>query len=63
MDSPEEYSNIIVVANANKVIENGTLRPNSVCFIKSVDFYVETAAGSNTYVKYTTTVNDYVEVK
>ena len=63
LDNPEDYSNIIVVANANKVIENGTLRPNSVCFIKSVDFYVETAAGSNTYVKYTTTVNDYVEVK
>lgn len=63
LDSTEDYSNIIVVANANKVVENGTLRPNSVCFIKSVDFYVETASGSNTYVKYTTTVNDYVEVK
>ena len=39
------------------------LKPGSVCYVKSVDFYVETAEGSNTYVKYTVNVNDYVEVK
>lgn len=63
LDDASDYSNIKVVVNANKVTENGTLKVGSVCFVKSVDFYVETAEGSNTYVKYTATVNDYVEVK
>jgi len=51
------------VVNANKVEDGGLLKPGSVCFVKSVDFYVETAEGSNTYVKYKVNVNDYVEVK
>ena len=63
LDSVDDYSNIKVVVKANSVQENGVLKPNSVCYVKSVDFYVETSAGSNTYVKYTVTVNDYVEVK
>ena len=63
LDSADDYNNIKVVVKANRVQENGVLKPNSVCFVKSVDFYVETTDGSNTYVKYTATVNDYVEVK
>lgn len=63
LDDSADYTNIKLVVNANKVEENGVLKPGSVCFVKSVDFYVETADGSNTYVKYTATVNDYVEVK
>ncbi len=63
LDDSADYSNIKMVVNANKVEDNGVLKPGSVCFVKSVDFYVETAEGSNTYVKYTVTVNDYVEVK
>ena len=63
LDDSSDYSGIKLVVNANKVAENGMLKPGSVCFVKSVDFYVETAAGSNTYVKYTVNVNDYVEVK
>lgn len=63
LDDSSDYSGIKLVVNANKVAENGMLKPGSVCFVKNVDFYVETAAGSNTYVKYTVNVNDYVEVK
>ena len=63
LDSSEDYVNIKLAVNANKVEDGGLLKPGSVCFVKSVDFYVETAEGSNTYVKYTVTVNDYVEVK
>ena len=63
LDGSEDYGNIKLAVNANKVEEGGLLKPGSVCFIKSVDFYVETAEGSNTYVKYSVTVNDYVEVK
>lgn len=63
LDDSTDYSSIKIVVNANKVEESGVLKPGSVCFVKSVDFYVETATGSNTYVKYTATVNDYVEVK
>lgn len=63
LDDSSDYSNIKLVVNANKVEDGGMLKPGSVCFVKSVDFYVETALGSNTYVKYTVTVNDYVEVK
>ena len=63
LDNSEDYSNIRISVNANKVEDGGLLKPGSVCYVKSVDFYVETAEGSNTYVKYTVTVNDYVEVK
>lgn len=63
LDDSSDYSNIKLVVNANKVEDSGMLKPGSVCFVKTVDFYVETALGSNTYVKYTVTVNDYVEVK
>ena len=63
LDDASDYSSIKLVVNANKVEDGGMLKPGSVCFVKSVDFYVETAAGSNTYVKYTVIVNDYVEVK
>ena len=63
LDDTSDYSNIKLKVNANKVEDGGMLKPGSVCFVKSVDFYVETAVGSNTYVKYTVTVNDYVEVK
>ena len=63
LDDATDYSGIRLVVKANQVVDNGVLKPNSVCFIKSVDFYVETADGSNTYVKHTVTVNDYVEVK
>jgi len=63
LDSADDYNNIKIVVNANRVQENGVLKPNSVCFVRSVDFYVETSEGSNTYVKHTATVNDYVEVK
>lgn len=63
LDDVSDYSGIQLVVNANKVEDGGMLKVGSVCYVKSVDFYVETAAGSNTYVKYTVTVNDYVEVK
>lgn len=63
LDDSSDYGNIKLVVNANKVEDGGLLKPGSVCFVKSVDFYVETATGSNTYVKYKVTVNDYVEVK
>jgi len=63
LDDSSDYSSIKLVVKANKVSEGGMLRPGSVCFVKSVDFYVETALGSNTYVKHTVNVNDYVEVK
>ena len=63
LDDSSDYSGIKLVVKANKVEDGGMLKPGSVCFVKSVDFYVETAAGSNTYVKYTVNVNDYVEVK
>ncbi len=63
LDNSEDYGNIKLAVNANKVENGGLLKPGSVCFVKSVDFYVETAEGSNTYVKYSVTVNDYVEVK
>ncbi len=63
LDDGGDYGNIKLVVNANRVEDGGMLKPGSVCFVKSVDFYVETAAGSNTYVKYTVTVNDYVEIK
>jgi len=63
LDSTEDYSNIKLSVNANKVEDSGLLKPGSVCYVKSVDFYVETAEGSNTYVKYTVNVNDYVEIK
>lgn len=63
LDNSEDYGSIKLSVNANKVEDGGLLKPGSVCFVKSVDFYVETAEGSNTYVKYSATVNDYVEVK
>ena len=63
LDDTTDYSNIKLVVKANKVEDGGMLKPGSVCFVKSVDFYVETATGSNTFVKYTVNVNDYVEVK
>ena len=63
LDDSSDYSNIKLVVNANRVNDGGLLKPGSVCFVKSVEFYVETAEGSNTYVKYKVTVNDYVEVK
>ena len=63
LDDASDYANIKVSVNANKVEDGGVLKPGSVCFVKSVDFYVETAQGSGTYVKYTATVNDYVEIK
>ena len=63
LDDSSDYGNIKLVVNANKVEDGGLLKPGSVCFVKSVDFYVETAEGSNTYVMYKVTVNDYVEVK
>ncbi|MBR6643141.1 MAG: Ig-like domain-containing protein [Lachnospiraceae bacterium] len=63
LDNAEDYGNIKLSVNANKVEDGGLLKPGSVCFVKSVDFYVETAEGSNTYVKYTVNVNDYVEIK
>lgn len=63
LDDSSDYNNIKLVVKSNKVTDSGILKPGSVCFIKSVDFYVETAEGSNTYVKHTVTVNDYVEVK
>ena len=63
LDDSTDYGNIKLVVKSNKVEDGGILKPGSVCFIKSVDFYVETAEGSNTYVKHTVTVNDYVEVK
>ncbi|MBP3568147.1 MAG: Ig-like domain-containing protein [Lachnospiraceae bacterium] len=63
LDNSEDYGNIKLAVNANKVEDGGILKPGSVCFVKSVDFYVETAEGSNTYVKYSVTVNDYVEIK
>ena len=63
LDDSSDYSNIKLVVNANKVEDGGLLKPGSVCFVKSVEFYVETADGSNTYVKYKVNVNDYVEVK
>ena len=63
LDNSEDYGTIKLAVNANKVEDGGLLKPGSVCFVKSVDFYVETAEGSNTYVKYSVTVNDYVEIK
>ncbi len=63
LDDSSDYANIKLAVNANRVEDGGLLKPGSVCFVKSVDFYVETADGSNTYVKYTVNVNDYVEVK
>jgi len=63
LDDSSDYGNIKLVVNANRVDDSGLLKPGSVCFVKSVEFYVETAEGSNTYVKYKVTVNDYVEVK
>lgn len=63
LDDASDYANIKVSVNANKVEDGGVLKAGSVCFVKSVDFYVETAQGSGTYVKYTATVNDYVEIK
>lgn len=63
LDDATDYNGIRIVVNANQVTDNGVLKPNSVCFVKSVDFYVETAEGSNTYVQHTVIVNDYVEVK
>jgi len=63
LDDSGDYGNIKLVVNANRVDDSGILKPGSVCFVKSVEFYVETAEGSNTYVKYKVTVNDYVEVK
>lgn len=63
LDDAGDYANIKVSVNANKAENGGVLKVGSVCFVKSVDFYVETAEGSNTYVKYTATVNDYVEIK
>ncbi len=63
LDDISDYGNIKLVVTANRVEDGGLLKPGSVCFVKSVDFYVETAEGSNTYVKHKVTVNDYVEVK
>lgn len=63
LDDSSDYGNIKLVVNANRVDESGALKPGSVCYVKTVDFYVETAEGSNTYVKHTVKVNDYVEVK
>lgn len=63
LDDASDYTNIKVSVNANKVADGGVLKAGSVCFVKSVDFYVETEAGSDTYVKHTVTVNDYVEIK
>ena len=63
LDDSSDYGNIKLVVNANKVEDGGALKPGSVCFVKTVDFYVETAEGSNTYVKHTVKVYDYVEVK
>lgn len=63
LDDISDYSNIKLVVNANRVEDSSMLKPGSVCYVKSVDFYVETAEGSNTYVKYTVAVNDYVEIK
>ena len=63
LDDSSDYGNVKLVVNANRVEDGGFLKPGSVCYVKSVDFYVETAEGSNTYVKYKVTVNDYVEIK
>jgi len=63
LDDSSDYGNIKLVVNANRVDDSGALKPGSVCYVKSVDFYVETAEGSNTFVKHTVKVNDYVEVK
>ena len=63
LDDSSDYTNIKLVVNANRLEDNSLLKPGSICFIKSVEFYVETAEGSNTYVKHKVTVNDYVEVK
>lgn len=63
LDDPEDYNGIRIAVNANQVTDNGALKPNSVCYIRTIDFYVETAEGSNTYVQHTVNVNDYVEVK
>ncbi|MGN0505101.1 MAG: Ig domain-containing protein [Lachnospiraceae bacterium] len=63
LDDSSDYTNIRISVTANKLEDGGVLKPGSVCYVKSVDFYVETAVGSGTYVKYTATVNDYVEVK
>lgn len=63
LDDISDYSNIKLVVNANRLEDGGMLKPGSVCYVKSVDFYVETSTGSNTYVKHTVAVNDYVEVK
>ena len=62
LDDSSDYTNIKLVVNANRLEDNSLLKPGSICFVKSVEFYVETAEGSNTYVKQVT-VNDYVEVK
>lgn len=63
LDDSSDYTNIKLVVNANRLEDNSLLKPGSICFVKSVEFYVETAEGSNTYVKHKVTVNDYVEVK
>ena len=47
--STEEMEVSKVSVNANKVEDGGVLKAGSVCFVKSVDFYVETAQGSGTY--------------
>jgi hypothetical protein len=60
-DGTSTYGNVILVPYTNSVVENGVLASGSVCFVKSVDFYIPVGGGA--YVKYNVVVNDYVEVK
>jgi len=64
-DTENKYNTngVVVVANANKIDANkdGLLDAGSICFIKSVDLYVPVGGGA--YIKYTVTVNDYVEIQ
>lgn len=55
----DNYGTTQITVKAN--VPEGGLESGAICFVKSVDFYV--LVGTNTYVKYTVNVNDYVEVK
>lgn len=58
LDEAADYGTTRIVVNANVP---ATVTAGAVCYVKSVDFYV--LVGTNTYVKYTVNVNDYVQYK
>ena len=58
-DGTDNYGTTLIDVKAN--VPDGGLTSGAICFVKSVDFYV--LVGTDTYVKYTVNVNDYVEVQ